>query len=400
MFIQRRAGAMATAFVVVVMAAGCGSPGPVSSEDDNVITIGIASSLTGALSIFDVPVHNAIQMAVDEVNAEGGIGGSTFEIVTADNRTAVDQAAAAALDVLDQGADVVVTTCDYNFGAPAAQEAQKAGKLALSCAGSALFGSVGIGPLAYSVNESTATSGAVGAEFAMRKGWQSAYLLTDTSTDFTTSWCDSFEEAFTALGGQVVGEDTFVQGDSTVSAQVSRLSSAGQQPDVVALCSFPPTGAVAVAQLRSGGVSAPVVTTSGFDGPGWLQAAPGVQDVYSVAAASIYGDDPNPAVNQLVADYTSEYGAPQAAYLAYGKQIAETIFAGVGKAGSANGPELAAALDSFTDEDLLLGPTSYTPGCHSAVGRPMRVIEYTAEGGRFAELLAPTVSITPDGCTT
>lgn len=400
MFTRFRVGAAATAVIALALA-GCGSPGPAPAGGNNTITIGIASSLTGPLSIFDVPVRNAIEMAVDEANAKGGIAGHTFTVVTADNKSSIDQAASAALGVLDQGADVVVTTCDYNFGAPAAQEAQKAGKLALSCAGSALFGSVGIGPLAFTVNESASTGGAIGAELAFRKGWRSAYLLEDTSVDFTTSWCGGFEKAFTTLGGKVVGKDTFVQGDSTVAAQVSRLASASTKPDVVALCSYPPTGAVALAQLRSGGVSAAIVTTSGFDGPGWLQAAPGVLDVYAISAASVYGDDPNPAVNQLVVDYTAKYGAPQGAYLAYGAQIAQTIFAGVeATSGSTEGAKLAASLDGFTDKELLLGPTTYSPGCHAAVGRPMRVIQYTAQGGTFAEQLAPSVKITPDGCTT
>lgn len=367
--------------------------------DDDPFVIGVASSQTGALSIFDVPVLNAIEYAVETLNDEGGLDGRPVEVVTADNRSDVDQAASAALEVLDAGADVVVTTCDYNFGAPAAQEAQNAGKLALSCAGSALFGSVGIGSLAYSVNESSATGGAVAAEFAVQRGWTTAYLLEDTSIDFTGSWCDAFDEAFTELGGTVQGRDTFVQGDSTIAPQISSLASQSSAPDLIALCGYPPTGGAAIAQLRAAGLAQPIVTPSTFDGPGWLDAAPDVSDVFVVASASIFGDDPNPEINELVEVYTDRYEAPQSSYFAFGAQIAETIFAAVEDAGGGTeGADLAAALDAFDERDLLLGPTTYTASCHSALGRPMRVLEYGGGTGRFVETLAPSVRVVPEGC--
>lgn len=396
----RSRAAMASAAVpaAALVLAGCGGSSA-SADDEDPIVIGIASGLTGWLSIYDGPVKNAIEYAVEEINADGGINGRPVEIVTADNKSDVNLAASAALEVLDDGADVVVTTCDYNFGSPAAQEAQKAGKLALSCAGSALFGSVGIGPLAYSVNESSATGAAVAAEFAFDQGWRTAYLLEDTAIDFSTSWCAAFDEAFTELGGEIVGRDVFVQGDSTVQPQVSSLAALPEQPDTVAVCSLPPTGGVAIGQIRAAGLEQPIVTTSGFDGPGWLEAAPRADDVFVAASASIFGDDPNPEVNELVDAYTEAYEEPQSSYFAFGIQIAQTIFTAIEDTGSAEGADLAAELDTWTDKELLLGKTTYTPECHSAVGRPMRILEYGGGTGKYLETVTPSVQVIPEGCT-
>ena len=49
------------------------------------IVIGVASSLTGPLSFYDGEILNGMKIAVDEVNASGGVGGRQLSIVTADN---------------------------------------------------------------------------------------------------------------------------------------------------------------------------------------------------------------------------------------------------------------------------------------------------------------------------
>jgi branched-chain amino acid transport system substrate-binding protein len=391
--------ALASASFVLAGCSSSGSADSGDSGDSDPIVIGVASAQTGFFSGFDGPVKNAIDLAVAKVNADGGLLGRQLEVVVSDTKSDVELSASAAIDVLDQGADFVVTMCDYNLGAPAATEAQKAGKIALSCAGSALFGPVGVGPLAFSVNESSTTQASVGAQFASDQGWKTAYLLGDTGEDFTSSWCAAFKETFTDLGGEIVGEDTFVQGDTTVAPQVSTLSSSGVTPDVIALCGYPPTGSTAVGQLRSAGITAPIVTTSGFDGPGWLEAVPGVSDVYAVASASIYGDDPNPDINDLVASYTEEYGDPATSYLVYGDAMVQEIVDAVTKAGSTEGTEVGAALDAFSEQETILGPTTYTAGCHVALGRPMRIIEYGEGTGAYLDTVTASTKILPEGCT-
>ncbi len=384
------------------LAAGCGDDdgdsGSATSGSDDPIVIGVASAQTGGFSFFDVPVKNAIEMEAARINEGGGIDGRQIEVVVSDTKSDPNLSASAAIDVLGQGADVVVTMCDYDLGAPAAREAEKAGKVSLSCAGSPLFGAKGIGPLAFSVNEGTPTQGVIGAQFATSKGWKSVYMLGDTGEDFTRTWCERFKEAFTASGGAVVGEDTFKQGDTTVASQVSRLRSSGSDPDVIALCGYPPTGATAIKQLRAAGIDAPIVTTSGFDGPYWLESVPGVQDVYALASASIYGDDPSPEINGLVEDYTAQFDAPATSYLVFGTTMVQALEAAATEAGTVDGPELAAAMQSFTDQELIVGPTTYTESCHIALGRPMRVLEYANDTGKFAELVTPTDVPVPAEC--
>ena len=63
-------------------AAATHSPSPGSSQ--GVIPIGVLFSLSGDLSIAEVPMHNATMMAISEINAAGGVGGRKLEPVVAD----------------------------------------------------------------------------------------------------------------------------------------------------------------------------------------------------------------------------------------------------------------------------------------------------------------------------
>lgn len=62
------------------------------------------------MSTFDTPALGGLQIAIDKVNAEGGLGGRKVKHVTADHKSNVEQVQQSALDVIEEGADVVVTT--------------------------------------------------------------------------------------------------------------------------------------------------------------------------------------------------------------------------------------------------------------------------------------------------
>ena len=55
------------------------------AENDKYV-IGVSCPLTGAASVYGVAVQNSAQMAVDEINAAGGLDGVQFELVALDDQ--------------------------------------------------------------------------------------------------------------------------------------------------------------------------------------------------------------------------------------------------------------------------------------------------------------------------
>lgn len=395
---QRRRSAFAVMGLVAALTlSACGSSD--DSEDsgessDEPITIGFVVGKTGILESYDVPAMTMAQLAIDAINAEGGIDGRQIETVEADMKSKPELAGTAATKVIDEGADVLLVPCDFDFGSPAALVAQEEGKVAISlCAASTNFGPAGIGNLAYTMGLAGVTEGTAAAEWAYEdQGWTSAYVLLDDTLDQNKQGVGAFKSAWERVGGELVGEDTFKQEDQSIDAQVSRISQLSEQPDFLYVSSFQPGFASALKQIRDAGIDSPIVGGSDLDGDYWKEGVPSadLNDIYFTAMASIYGDDPNGEVNDLLDQYEAEVGAPPdvSAFLG-GYSAVEAVEAAVAEAGSTDGEAMAAVMDGFTDEDFIL-ETTYTPEQHISLDRKVRIMQIENGDTSFVMEWKPT----------
>jgi branched-chain amino acid transport system substrate-binding protein len=358
-------------------AVGCGGGGESSNgSDEGPITIGTANSLTGALAPFEIAINDGMKVAVADINAAGGVDGRQLELIHVDAKSDLNLAATAALEVIEKGADVVVPMCDADFGAPGARAANEKGILAITCAGAPGIGRQMVGPLTFNTYTGAPTESALDAEYAYRtKGWRSAYFLCDRAFEYTKVLCEAFKTRWQELGGEIVGEDTFLQSDTTIASQVTRFRNA-DTPDFVLLASFP-GGSPALKELRAA-YDGPVILAAAYSGTFWLKPTPNLSNVWVAAVGSSYGDDPRPEVNEFFRKFEELTGEPAVvdSYPLLGYSLVQTIAKGVELAGTTDGAELAKALETFEDEPLLAGPTTYTEDCHVPVQRSLLIIQY------------------------
>lgn len=364
--------------VAVALVAGCSS-GTESDGSDGTepIVIGQTAGLTGFMSVFDIPVQQGMQLAVDDINAQGGVLGRPLKMITTNNETDTSKIQTAAQDVLDQGADFVVTSCDFDIGGPAARVANDANTIAMGCAGGPLYGVDGIGPLTYNLYPGSPTEGAMLAEYAKEKGYTRPFVITDQTLEYTQVVGDFFEKRWADLGGTTVGEETYQNGDESAAAQIAAVQRAN--PDVILVASYPPGGATLLRQLRAAGLTQPLLGAQAFDGTYWTEAVPGLSDFTIPAAGALTGDDPVAAKNDFFTRLEAATGQPAASanYPLQGYSMVQAIARAVERAGSTDTAAVQAQLDRFTDEDLLIGPTTFTADCHIPSGRPLLLKTYT-----------------------
>jgi branched-chain amino acid transport system substrate-binding protein len=369
----------AAGVLLAALACSCGGEKPAGADDGarhGAIVIATANSLTGALAPFEVAINGGMDVAADDINRAGGVDGRRVRIVHVDAKSDLNLSATATLQALEKGADVVVPMCDADLGGPGARAANAEGILAITCAGGPGLGRKAIGPLTFNTYTGSPTESAINAEYAYReKGWRTAYVLCDRLLEYSKVACEAFKTRWKELGGELVGEDAFLQSDASIAAQVTRLKSA-RQPDVVMLASFP-AGSPALKQIRAA-YSGPIMLTASFSGTFWLKATPGLSNVWVPAFGSSYGDDPRPEINAFFDKYARRTGkaAVVDSYPILGYSTVQTIAKGVEMAGTTDGRQLGKALDGFRDVDLLAGSTTYTSSCHIPVGREMLMIEY------------------------
>ncbi|MCA0270564.1 MAG: ABC transporter substrate-binding protein [Proteobacteria bacterium] len=359
---------------------------PALAQED--LTVGFAIAKSGWMEAYDTPAATAAMIRIDEINAAGGLLGRQIKVVEADTRTDRAESAKAGLDVLDQGAEMMVVSCDYDFGAPAALVAEGEGMNSFFlCAEDVKAGIQGVGPNSFSASVLAPVQGATMAEWAhAKREARTAYVLEDTFIEYNKGICTGFNWMFPQLdGAKIVGSDTFKNDDASVASQITRIKELPDEPDVIMLCSFMPGAAAAVRQLRAAGINSLILNGSAVDGSYWLEATPDLSGFVVPVQGSIYGDDPRPEVAAFNAAYKAKTGNSPASQYAYPGYILIDLWAkAVERAGTVDGAAVTVELEKMRDEPTAFGPRSFTSELHHQNTALMQIIEIT--GGKPARV--------------
>ena len=301
---------MATRWMRVVLAlAGVALAAPAIAAEP--VVFGLVMPTSGWFAPIDAATIKGAKLAVDDINAAGGIMGHPIELAEFDTKSQPPLGADGAVDVIARGAKAILVASDFDFGAPGAFIAQQKGVLVFSGASDPKFGVQGIGNLAFSTSNAAQAQGALLAEWAHdTQHWKTAYVLTDATISYTKSLCGSFAAHWKEIAGDaaLLGQDTFLNGDASVAAQRTRILNLSQKPDLIMLCSYAPGGPSAIRQLRSAGITEPIATGESMDGDYWLGSVPDLSNFYVLDYGSVYGDDPDAAVNRFFDRYKAKWG--------------------------------------------------------------------------------------------
>ncbi|MFP6777537.1 MAG: ABC transporter substrate-binding protein [Alphaproteobacteria bacterium] len=367
-----------------------------AQADTDPVVIGAAIALSGFVQPYDDGPLKGAQLAIADINAKGGVMGHQLKIVTADTKSDPAQGTNAAIEVLEQGAEMVMVTCDFDFGAAAALQAQASGKVTFSsCAGDPKFGVQGIGPLAYTMALGTPAQGATLAEWAYKeKGWRKVYVQMNSMVEYFKSLCSNFKTRWEELGGEIVGEDVYNFTEvKSFEGQVTRMKQ-NTEKDFVFLCAATFDGPSLIKQARNAGENTPILASESMDGNFWLEAVPNLSEFYLTVYGSMFGNDPNPRINDYVARFTEMHGqAPFTAHSMTGYSLVEAWALAAERAGSFDADAIRQELDKFDNEDLLVGSTSYSPDLHINLYRGMQVME--VQNGKHAPITRYTAEKVP-----
>jgi branched-chain amino acid transport system substrate-binding protein len=360
-----------------------------SAQAEEVI-IGAAIAQSGVVAPYDEGPAQAMEVAIEEINAKGGVLGKQLKIIYADTKSDIAYGGTAAQEVIDKGAQMVVVTCDYDFGSSAASVADSTGLIAFStCAGDPKFGPSGIGPNAFTMATGAPGQAVAMAEWAYNvKGWRTGYVLMDTTIAFDATWADFFKRRWSELAGAeaLLGEDTFGGEDPQIASQITRIKSLPKQPDFIVLASFPPAGVSATRQLRAAGVNQPLLGSESWDGDYWLEGVPNLTEFYFVTYGSVFGNDPRPEVGDFMTKFQKKWGkAPVTSHAITGYSVIEAWTKAVEKAGTFDTDKVRDALESFSNEALLAGPTTFTTDQHINMQRDLLLIE--VKDGRSGNII-------------
>jgi branched-chain amino acid transport system substrate-binding protein len=337
------------------------------------IVIGAAVDLTSSMKPFDSPALAGAQIEAAKLAKKGG---PNFVIKVCNHQLKKQKTCAAQL--IQQGAQIALDTCDVEYGAAATQEFINKGLLTIApCTttdqmGPQRFGSKG--KLAFTVGGTAQDEGSAEAEYAYSRGWRTAIVVKDNALVYFRNVSDAFAKRWQELGGKIVDREAFASGDKTIGNVISKV--APKKADVISFVTAFGELPQFVGGIRSAGNKTPIINSWGGDGTYWNPKSPKVTDYYVDNYASSFGDDPNKAVNQLLGSLLAAKKVPYTASFALGAATIDLLAAALKKTGgSTTGSKLAAAFQSFHNQPTISGPVTYSAKLHSVTGRPWRIMK-------------------------
>lgn len=373
-----RLAATASLFAVPMLALA-----PANAEE---VTIGLATAQTGALAYSDQPSLAGFKMAVDEINAKGGFAGKyTIKLSIKDTRTDTAATVQAAQELVAEGVKVLITPCDADPSIAAGQISQAAQIPTFTFCGSTPTIPSAVGDYMFGDYPADNAQAAILAEYAVSKGYKTAYVLNSPDSAYTLKLPEYFIEAFKAKGGTIVGQGTYSMGQQDFAAEVTKLKALNPQPDVIMTSAYEPDFPAFMNQLRGANVTVPVIGSDGIDSPtitGLGAVANGV--VHTTAGFPSDGSK----LKAFYEKFKEKTGAlPETTYVATGYEIPYLIDAAVTAAGTMDGPALRDAIANLKDVETVTGKITYA-GTDRMPSRDITLVEI--ENGKRTAILTAT----------
>jgi branched-chain amino acid transport system substrate-binding protein len=314
--------------------------------------VGYYGDLSGRTSSFGQSTKNGVEMAADEINKAGGINGRQVQIITEDDQGEPNKAATVVTKLINQ--DRVrallgeVASSNSLAAAPKAQEA----KVPMISPSSTNPAVTQVGDYIFRVCFIDPFQGEVMAKFSSNNlKAKRAAILYDFNSDYSRGLRQFFISSFTKLGGQIVSEQSYTQGDRDFSGQLTAIRATN--PDVIYVPGYYGEVGVIANQTRQLGIKAPLLGGDGWDSPRlWELGGAALNGNYISNHYSV--DDPSPSIRKFVADYQSRFNILPDALAALGYDSMKVLADAIKRAG---GTESAKLRDAITQTQNFPGVT-------------------------------------------
>ncbi len=323
------------------------STGTTSSTDTGAasgeILVGEYGSLTGGQATFGQSTHNATMLAVDGINAAGGVGGRKIRVQTEDDQSKAEEAANTVTKLISQDRVVAVlgevASSNSLAAAPICQNA-KVPMITPSSTNPTVTQKV---DYIFRMCFLDDYQGASMARYIHNTlGLNKVAILIDNKSDYSTGLAKYFSDTFTSIGGQIVETKSFTSGDADFRSQLTAIRAAGPQLIYIPAY-YNDVGQIAI-QARDLGMNMPLAGGDGWESPKLIEIG-GKALEGCFYSNHYFPGDPDPAVRDFVEKYKQRYSATPDALAALAYDAARVLAESITRAGGkTDGPALRDAI--------------------------------------------------------
>ncbi|MDD5140639.1 MAG: ABC transporter substrate-binding protein [Verrucomicrobiales bacterium] len=378
-------GQFLAAAVIALFLTGCNKPSSAPGVGGDTIKVGEFASMTGSEATFGQSSHKGTALAIDDLNAAGGVLGKKFELLMEDDQSQAGQPATVVRKLISRDGVVAilgeVASSRSLEAAPICQQ----NKIPMISPSSTNPKVTEAGDYIFRVCFIDPFQGTVMANFALHTlHLKNVAVLTDVKSDYSLGLAKFFKEGFIAGGGKIIAEQNYSGGDKDFNAQLTSLKSS--KPDGIFVPGYYTEAGLIALQAKQLGINVPL-----FGGDGWESSS-----LVPIGGAALEGDyfsthyspeDTSPAVQDFVKKFKAKYKETPDAMAALGYDSAMILAAAMKSAGTTDGAKVRDALAAVKDFSGVTG--KITMDANRNASKPAVILTIKNGEFKYVETISP-----------
>jgi len=313
-----------------------------STFSQDTIKIGEFGSLTGDNASFGTSQNNGVQMALEEINAAGGVLGKKIELTVEDNETKQGETTTIARKLISQDHVVAIigeVASSKSLEAAPICQASKIPQIATAATNPRVTQT---GDYIFRVCFTDDFQAVVIARFVLEKLKQNKVaFMTDVKQDYSVGLTNIAKDYLAKNGATIVKEQSYSSGDKDFRAQLTDLKAAA--PDVIIITGYYPEASLIAKQARQFGIKATLVGGDGWDGSSLIPVGgKAIEGAFFSNHFSV--EDTSPIVQTFVQKYKQKYNVVPDAFAALGYDAMKLLADAITRAGAADPEKIRAAI--------------------------------------------------------
>lgn len=352
------------------------------------IRIGGLLETSGFLASLGKPGLEGAELAVEQVNAAGGIDGAKIELINLNTESDNTKAVAATKRLIEQYEVVGIIGAMNSGSSYSIVDIVRRAEMPVIANGASrgivlppekkreMF----LAPLTDVLVQSVMMED-------MRARGITKIALLNSDSGFGTSGREQLETHAADYGIEIVVQETFGNADTDMTPQLTKVR--GSQAEATVIWSTGPGQAIATKNFRQLGVDMPLYLSQAANDFNYLRLAGEASEGVLIPSSKLYvveslaDDDPQkPVIERFVADYKAKYGRLPATFAGNGYDAARMLIEAIRQAGTERA-KVRDALESLTDFHGVTAVYSYSPTDHFGA-QADSVVMLTVTDGAFA----------------
>lgn len=365
------------------------------AESGEPLVIGVISPNTGALAAYGNGITTGVDLAVEEINAAGGILGRELQVVKTDDQSDPTECLNAFNSLVSQGVGLIIGSATSGCTSAITDAANEEEVCLLSPTATA-DSITTEDDFIFRACYADSFQGAIAAAYAKQAAYEKVGVVYCAADVYSKGLYDSFSAACAEYGIEVaVAESTASLDVQDYTNQFTAMVTAGVD-FVYAPFYYDVIGPYVVPQARAAGFSGVIMGADGYDTtPDYVVEGADLTAFNDVYWTNHYDpSDTSETVSSFVTAYEAKYGSVPSAFSATGYDCVYMYKAAIEAAASA---ESTAVRDALADTSAVYNCVTGTFSLDET-GTPVKgaaIISFTSDGSSVTSKLVDVVSELP-----